>query len=66
MTKKTLVRCDDGTVFEIDSVTTEALSTGYYDAYCYSDPRNDVNYMEYSDWLKQSDKRWAKYYERTN
>jgi len=48
---KTFVRCNDRTVFEIDPITTEAKTCGYYDAYCYS------------EWLKQCDKRWEKYYE---
>lgn len=63
--KQVLVRCGDKTVFPINPVTTEALSTGYYDPYCYSDPRKDVEYMEYSEWLRQCDKRWSKYYEST-
>ena len=63
---KTFVRCDDRTVFEIDPITTEAKTCGYYDAYCFSDPRTDITYMSYSEWLKQCDKRWEKYYEHTN
>lgn len=63
---KTFVRCNNRTVFEIDPVTTEALTTECYDAYCFSDPRTDVIYISYSDWLKQCDKRWGKYYERKN
>lgn len=60
----TMVRCcTDRTVFEIDPETTEALTCSYYDPYCYSDPKEGVEYMEYSDWLEQCDKRWAKYYE---
>ena len=60
---KTFVRCStDRTVFEIDPTTTEALSCGVYDAYCYSDPRTDVVYVEYHDWLSQCDKRWDKYF----
>lgn len=63
--KQVLVRCGDKMVFPINPVTTEALSCGYYDPYCYSDPRKDVEYMEYSEWLRQCDKRWSKYYEPT-
>lgn len=63
---KTFVRCDDKTVFEIDPVITEPLSTECYDAYCFSDPRTDVVYISYSDWMQQSDKRWRKYYEQSN
>lgn len=58
----TLVRCEDRMVFEIDPVTTEAKSCSHYDAYCFLDPRKDVEYMSYSDWLKQQDKHIERYY----
>jgi Fe-S-cluster formation regulator IscX/YfhJ len=48
---KTLVRCNDRMVFEIDPVTKEARSCSCYDAYCFSDPRTDVTYIEYFEWL---------------
>lgn len=63
---KTLVRCNDRMVFEIDPITTEARSCSYYDAYCFTDQRTDVTYIEYSEWLNHCNKRWKKYYERTN
>jgi len=58
---KTLVRCCvDKTVFEINPITTEALSCCTYDPWCYSDPRTDVIYMEYSEWSSPENckKRW--------
>lgn len=63
MSKKTLVRCEDNRVFEIDPKTTEALACSYYDPYCRSCPGEDVIYMEYSEWLKLCDRRWAKYFQ---
>ena len=62
---KVLVRSDDKTVFPINPETLEALSTGYYDAYCYIDPRPDVLYIEFDKWaLRRSLMR--EWYEPTN
>lgn len=59
---KTKVRCSDRVVFEIDPVTLEAKTCSYYDAYCYSDPERDVEYMEYATWcLKKMDLTFSKY-----
>lgn len=63
---KTLVRCVDKSVFEINPITLEAKSCSCYDAYCYSDPEKDVKYIEHSDWVKQRNEQWKKKYERTN
>jgi hypothetical protein len=57
----TLVRCGtDRTVFEIDSISLDAKTCSYYDAYCYSDPRTDVTYIEYSDWVGMRNEQWDK------
>jgi hypothetical protein len=57
----TIVRCGtDRTVFEIDPITLEAKTCSYYDAYCYLDPRNDVTYIEYSDWVGMRNEQWDK------
>lgn len=56
MVKKLKVRCTDRTVFEIDRETMEPKNTGSYDAYCFSDPEPDVEYMNHSEWcLKKQD-----------
>lgn len=55
---KTLVRCDDRTVFPIDPVTLEALSTGYYDAYCFNDPEPDVVYISFNEWCRLRNEQW--------
>lgn len=55
---KVLVRCDDKTVFPINPDTLEALSTGYYDAYCFTDPESNVQYISYSEWTRLRNKQW--------
>ena len=65
----TLVRCGtDRTVFEIDPTTLDAKTCSYYDPYCYSDPRSDVTYIEYSKWVGMRNEQWDKqmhdYYKR--
>ena len=65
----TLVRCGaDRTVFEIDLKTLDAKTCSYYDAYCYSDQRSDVTYIEYSEWVGMRNEQWDKqmrdYYKR--
>ena len=47
---KTIVRCPDRMVFEVDPVTLKAKTCSYYDAYCYIDPRPDVLYIELDIW----------------
>jgi hypothetical protein len=47
---KLFVRCPDRMVFEVDRETLEPKSVSCYDAYCYSDPRTDVEYMEQGIW----------------
>lgn len=53
MVKRLKVRCIDKTVFEVNRVTLDPLSVGYYDAYCYSNPELNVEYMEHSEWTKK-------------
>lgn len=50
---KTMVRCVDRSVFEIDPVTLEPKHCSVYDPYCYSDPELGVTYIEHSDWCRQ-------------
>lgn len=48
-----LVRCaTDKTVFQISPITFEPLSCSYYDPYCFTDPRTDVDYISYTEWLR--------------
>ena len=54
----TIVRSPDRMVFPINPTTLEPLQCSYYDAYCYTDPKPGVEYMEYSDWVD-------KYYEKS-
>ena len=55
---KTYVRCYDRTVFEIDPVTLNPKTCGYYDAYCFIDPKPDVIYIEHYDWVRECNKQW--------
>ena len=57
---KTLVLSNDRTVFPIDPVTLEALSTGYYDAYCFNDPEPGVVYISFSEWCRLRNEQWDK------
>ena len=43
-----------------EAVTFKRLGYVLNDAYCYSDPRNDVTYIEYSDWVRLRNKQWDK------
>jgi len=55
---KTVVRCPDRMVFEVNSKTLDPIRASCYDAYCYSDPEPDVEYIEYWDWiLKRNEMR---------
>ena len=49
--RKIVVRTPDCMVFEIDPKTREAKHTARYDAYCFSDPEENVEYVEFSNWL---------------
>lgn len=51
---KTIVRCSDRMVFEINPSNLEPIRSSYYDAYCYVDPLPDVKYIEYPEWLKMT------------
>lgn len=61
----TVVRCSDRMVFEIDPITFDAKHCSRYDAYCYTDPSPNVNYIEYSEWIvvvnKRRDEQMYKY-----
>ena len=59
---KTLVRCADRMVFEIDPNTLEALTCSYYDAYCFTDPLTEANYVNYFEWLNRREKRWKNHF----
>ena len=48
--KKLYVRCDDRMVFQISRKTLEALSCSTYDAYCFSLPDDEREYIDLSDW----------------
>lgn len=63
--KKLKVRCVDRMVFEVNRETLEPKNTGCYDAYCFTDPETDVEYMSYSEWsLKHQDIMMKAYRER--
>ena len=65
--KKLKVRCVDRTVFEIDRETLEPKNTGSYDAYCFSDPEPDVEYMSHSEWsLKHQELMMKKMLQKSN
>lgn len=51
------VRCVDHKVFPINRGTYEALSTGAYDPWCFSDPIPDVDYIEHAEWCRRLDLR---------
>lgn len=50
---KTIVRCKDRMVFEVDPSTLKPKTCSYYDAYCFSDPRPGVTYMSHSEWTRK-------------
>jgi hypothetical protein len=51
--QRTLVRCEDRTVFPVNPVTLEPLSCGWYDPYCYCDPELGVRYIEHTTWSQR-------------
>ena len=57
---KLIVRCPDRMVFEVDRKTLDPKRCSVYDAYCYTDPDKDVEYMEYSDWVVKRNKQFRK------
>ena len=57
---KTIVRCPDRMVFEIDPVTLNSKQTSRYDAYCFTDPLPDVKYISHGEWCRQLNKQWDK------
>ena len=52
------VRTIDRMVFEIDRESLNAKSCGCYDAYCFADPRADVDYISYDCWTLERNTRW--------
>jgi hypothetical protein len=56
MTDRTLVRCVDRTVFEVDSQTLEPKGCSVYDAYCYTNPESGVRYIEHAEWCMRERK----------
>ncbi len=50
---KTIVRCVDRTVFEVDPITLEPKRASCYDAYCYTDPEPNVRYIEHAEWTQR-------------
>lgn len=58
--RELIVRCLDGMCFPVDRVTLEPKRCSCYDAYAFSDPRKDCDYMEFGDWTAQrADRREA-------
>lgn len=53
MNTKTVVRCYDMTIFEIDSVTLEPKRCSRYDPYCFIDPAKGVAYMNIDEWQQR-------------
>ena len=53
---KTVVRCPDRMVFEVNPKTLDPIRSSCYDAYCFSDLEKDTEYIEYYDWLLFKDK----------
>jgi len=59
---KTLVRCEDRMVFEINPQTWEPMTCSYYDACCFSAPDPTVTYVSYADWTKKRQVDWWRRY----
>lgn len=56
MKKQLMVRTNDKMVFKINRETLEAESISYYDAYCFSHPEYNVEYISMSKWDSMRDK----------
>lgn len=54
------VRCPDRTVFAVDRTTLDPLNCGSYDAYCFTDPAPDTEYISYSEWVTLRNQQWDK------
>jgi len=53
------VRCSiDRTVAEIDRKTLDPKTCSSYDAYCYTDPLPDIEYIEYEEWVRLRNQQW--------
>lgn len=61
---KVVVRCEDRMVFEIDPITLDPKSQSVYDAYCYTDPAKDTEYVAFSDWVILRNIQWDKQRQR--
>ncbi len=48
--------------FEVDRKELEAITLSIYDAYCFSNPDQNVDYIEYQDWLKSRNDIWQRKY----
>ena len=56
--KKTLVRSEDKTVFEIDPITLEPMrSPTLYDPYCFDNPNPEVIYMSFAEWCREHNRK---------
>ena len=56
--KRLYVRCDTKEVFQINRDTLDAMSCARFDPWCYSDPEHDVEYMEWSAWALERNRRF--------
>lgn len=58
MKHKHIVRCEDKMCFPINPITLDPVGVSCYDPWCFSDPKPDTIYHEFSYW---SNKRTEKY-----
>ena len=52
-----VVRCVDRMVFRVNRITYDAVECGTYDAYCFTDPHDDVDYISHAEWLQMLDEQ---------
>lgn len=45
--------------FEVDK-NLEAITCSIHDPYCFSDPDQNVDYIEYHEWLKSRGEIWQR------
>jgi hypothetical protein len=55
--KKLVVCFPNRMIFEVNRTTLDPLRTSSYDAYCFSDPRPDVEYMSSDVWYRERAER---------
>lgn len=58
--KRLIVRCIDRMIFEIDKDSLEAKHCSRYDAHCFNDPDSNIEYIEFTDWVKMRNAQWDK------